>query len=1104
MNYWDNFSLDVGGREFSRTQLGESGLLEISANRRIYSSYMWKCVVFLAIAAAPLLAQSAPTTSLSGTVADPSGAAVPAANLDLTNIATRWTRHTTTDAQGRFQFSLVPPGRYELQLAAAGFTTVKQQGIHLDADVPANLPITLSLAAATTSITIEADAPMVDSQSGAVRQVVGEQYIQDLPLEGRNAAALVYMAPGTVVGKGTDTATYATNGDNLAISANGTMGNQVSYKLDGSSHQDNINNLNAGFPNPDALSQFTVETNNFDAKYGGSGGAVVNIVTKSGTNAIHGAVFEFLRNGALNARNFFGTQKDALKRNQFGGTIGGPILKDKLFFFGSWQRTILSNITYSNTAFVPTDLERAGNFSAKSTAIKDPAGAAYPGKIIPAAQLSPIALAMMPHIPTTSDPTGKLLYAQPASSDNQQFLGKFDYNAGAHQVSGSYFRIRHTNPGWDANQTLLTYKIGQDQVTHSFKLGDTWTLTPRLLNSLTFAGLVLNSTQTRTAPFSIFDFGDIKATKPAAQFQETGISVTSYSGWGSGGTQPPGDWVRDNLELSDILTYIRGAHNMHLGGTFVPWNRFDSSTGYQEEPLLTFTGTATGNGLADLLTGRVTTFTQTAGKAKFTRGHQVNAFYQDQWRVANRLTLNLGVRWDPFIPWTDPVAQQVGGYIPGAKSQRFPLAPAGLVFAGDPGFPEGGVVSNLANFAPRLGFAYTLIGGSHPTTVRGGWGLFYIQPFARLYNNFVQNAPFSPSVQLNGVSLADPFGSAGVQNPFPPFAPVHPTASTTFILPIAYQYFDPHWHMGHTRGFNLTIEHQFARNLVARASYVGTQGRDLQAFQEIDPAIYGPGATTANTNNRRPLAPTYASMIQMTNDGVSNYNALQVTVEHRFSKGLSFVANYTFSKALDNESVEAQLTVTNPDPFVPRFNYGRSDLDSTHNFSFWTVYNLPAMRHAPRFVRGAFGGWQTSGIWSWRSGLPVNVTSGQDRSLSGVGLDRGDLVGDPDLPTGRPRSQQIGAWFNTAAFTLAAPGTFGNSPRNLLRAPGFFNLDWSLSKSFRVSERVSTQFRGDFFDLLNNPHFNAPGSSVAGTSTFGRISSAGDPRIVQLSLRVRF
>lgn len=1050
--------------------------------------------------AASLFAQSAPTTSLSGTIADPSGAIVPSAALELTNTGTHWTRKVASDAQGRFLFTLVPPGVYDLTVSAGGFTPLRQQGVHLDADVPATLHLTLSVAANVTSIVIQEETPMVDAQSGTVRQVVGEEYIQELPLQGRNAATLVYMAPGTVLGKGIDSGTYATNTDTIAVSANGAMGDQVNYKLDGSSHTDNLNNLNAGFPNPDALSQFTVETNNFDARYGGSGGAVVNIVTKSGTNQIHGSAFDYLRNGDLNARNFFAPQQDAIKRNQFGGTIGGPIQRDKLFFFGSWQRTILSNITYGNTAFVPTGPERTGDFS-EQKAIKDPStGIAYAGNVIPQSQLSPIALAMMPHVPTSADPTGKLLFAQPSSNDNQQFLGKVDYNAGAHQINASIFRIHYTDPGWNGGDTLLNYKIGQDQTTHSFKAGDTWSITPNTVNSLNFAGLILNSVQTRTAPFSIFDFGNINATKPAPQFQETGITVTSFSGWGSGGTQPPGTWVRDNFELSDILTWIHGAHNVHFGGTFVPWSRFDSSTGYQEEPIMTFTGASTGNGLGDLLTGRAATYVQTAGKAKFTRGRQANAFIQDQWRVTSRLTLNGGLRWEPFIPWSDPVAGQVGGYVPGAQSTRFPHAPAGMLFAGDPGFPDGGAYNNLGNFAPRLGFAYSLNTGSHPTTIRGGWGLFYIQPFARLYNNFVQNAPFSPSVSLTGILFADPFGSSGTQNPFPPFAPVHPNSSTTFLLPIAYQFFDPHWHIGHTRGYNLTIEHQFARNLVMRAAYVGTQGRDLGSFDEIDPAVYSPTATSSNTNARRPLAPNYASMIEMRNGGISNYNAFQFTIERRYSKNLSFVANYTFSKNLDNESADVQLTVTNPDPFAPRFNYGLSDLNVTHNFSFWTIYNLPALAHAPGIVRRAFGDWQATGIWTWRTGFPINVTSGQDRSLSGIALDRADLV----APNPTVASPSINQWFNTSAFALAAPGTFGSSPRNLLTAPGLFNFDWSLAKTFRISERFRTQLRGDFFDLLNTPHFNAPGSSVASTSTFGKISSAADPRILQLSLRVQF
>ncbi|MCU1259490.1 MAG: Oar protein [Bryobacterales bacterium] len=1074
----------------------------VAPTLRCYLTVTFWLFGYLSIPAAS--AQSVPNTTLSGTISDSSGAPVPNAGLELVNAANNFSKRATSDQQGRFLFSLIPPGSYQFSVIAAGFAPFTQQGITLDVDVPATLRVKLALAGASQQVTVTADTPKVDSESGTLRQVVSEKYIQELPLNGRNAAALVFMAPGTVVGKGTDTATYATTSDTQAVSVNGTFGNQVSYKLDGASHQDNITNLNAAFPNPDALAEFSVQTNNFDAQYGGSGGAIVNIVTRSGTNAVHGTVFEYLRNGALNARNFFAPQVDALKRNQFGASAGGPIKRDTLFFFGSYQGTLLSNITYGNTAFVPTVAQRTGDFSGSKTMIDPATGKGFANNVIPAAQISPIAAAILQKVPVSNDPTGKLLYAVPSTSQNHQELAKADYYANRHQFTASYFHVHYTDPGWNGNGTLLNYKIGQDQNTHSFKGGDTWTITPSLVNSLTLSGLILDSTQIRTAPFSIFDFGAINATKPERLFQETGISVTSYSGWGSGGTQPPGNWRRDNYDISDVVSWNRGSHAMHLGAQYTPYTRFDSKTGYQEEPLLTFTGTATGNGLADLLLGKVNTFTQTAGKVKFTRGQQLNAFFQDNWRLHPRFTLNLGLRWEPFLPYGDPVAEQVGGYIPGYHSQRFPNAPAGLVFAGDPGFPSNGLKTGLGNFAPRLGFAWTAVAGKHTTTVRGGWGRFYILPFARLYNNFVQNAPFSPSVSLFGVSLADPFGSAGVANPFPPFAPVNPSANAQFILPVTYQFFDPNWHIGHTNSWNFTIEHQLTASLVARFAYVGTAGRDLQYFRELDPAVYSPGATTANTNARRTLSPNFASMIKMTNDGYSNYNALQVTLEKRFTRQLMFVTHYTFSKSLDNESVEAQFTVSSPNPYSTTSNYGLSDFNTPHNFSFWSVWQAPALAGSPAWLRLPLGGWQSSGIWSWRSGTPFNVTSGQDRSYSGVGLDRADLTGDPNLPGNRTRGQIVSQYFNTAAFALNAPGTFGNVPRNYLAGPSYFNVDFSMQKSFQPLERLRVTLRGDFFNIFNNVHFNAPGASVSSTSTFGKITSAGDPRILQIALRLHF
>jgi hypothetical protein len=650
----------------------------------------------------------------------------------------------------------------------------------------------------------------------------------------------------------------------------------------------------------------------------------------------------------------------------------------------------------------------------------------------------------------------------------------------------------------------LNYRIGQRQTTTEFKASDTYAISSHLLNSVTVSGLILDSLQTRTAPFSIFDFGSIHVTPPDPRFRETGITVTGFSGWGSGGTQPPGEWVRDNVEISEMLTWIRGGHSLHAGAGVTPYVRFDSATGFQEEPVLNFNGTFTGNAMADFLLGRINTFTQTAGKAKFTRGRATSAFVQEDWRVGPRLTMDVGLRWDPFLPYSDPVAQQVGGYLPGFRSQRFPGAPAGLAFAGDPGFPSAGMHANLGNLAPRVGFAFAARQGAHATTLRGGWGRFFIQPFTRLYNNFVQNAPFSPSVTLFGADLGDPYGSAGVVNPFPPFAPVYPTAATTFALPVQYQYFDPNWHLGHLDAWNATVERQLVRNLVARASYVETRGRDLQSFLELNPALYSPSATVGSTNARRPLAPGFASLIEMTNGGHSEYRSLQLTLEKRVGGWGGFVAHYTFSRSVDNESVDAQFTLANPNPFVPGFNDGRSDFDVPHNFSLWGLLNPPVPASAPAWLRRPLGRWEVTGIWTWRSGTPFTVASGQDRSLSGVGLDRADLAGAPSLSSGRPTADVVNGFFDVNAFRLNLPGTFGTAPRNLLRNPSFGNVDLSVQKSFPIGGGRRIRLLADLFNVTNAVHFNQPGANLSSPSTFGKITSAGEPRIVQLAARLDF
>src|SRR5258706_2253848 len=418
-----------------------------------------RILLFLSLAAMAL-AQVAPTGSLVGEVNDSSGAVVTGASVVLINTGTQARKETSTGAGGRFAFPLLPVGTYRLTATANGFAAYEQTGIRVDVDSSPSVSVVLRVGAMTEQVTITADAAMVATESGPLSQVVRERYIEDLPLDGRNAASLVFMVPGTVTGVGTTTAGYANTDGPIAVSVNGSRGNEVNYKLDGASHIDNVTNLNAAYPNPDAIAEFSVQTSNFSAQYGTASGAVVSMVTRSGTNALHGTAFEFLRNDTLNARNFFATQRGNLKRNQFGGTPRGPIRKNRLFFFGSYQATPSRSTNYANVAFVP-DAQRNGNFSSSRT-LTDPAtGQPFPNRIIPAARILPIATAILAKVPSAGDSGGQLIYGRPFTSDRQQGLGKVDYNAGRHMLSGSVFYNRFTDPGWYGDGTLLMAEIGQ-------------------------------------------------------------------------------------------------------------------------------------------------------------------------------------------------------------------------------------------------------------------------------------------------------------------------------------------------------------------------------------------------------------------------------------------------------------------------------------------------------------------------------------------------------------------------------------------------------------------------------------------------------------------
>ena len=1048
-------------------------------------------------------AQVAPVGSLVGDVKDASDATVAAATITLTNIGTQAVKTTQTGPEGRFAFRMLPIGVYSVRATAAGFSALEQTGIRVEVDSARHVTLTLAVGALTEQVTVSADAAMVTTESGTLSQVIGERYISDLPLNGRNAASLVFMVPGTVAGINTTTAGYANSDETIAVSANGARGNEVNYKLDGATHVDNVTNLNAAYPNPDAIAEFSVQTSNFSAQFGTASGAVVSMVTRSGTNRFRGSFFDFLRNDTLNARNFFATQRGTLKRNQFGGSFGGPIIRSKLFFFGSYQGTPSRSTNYANVAFVPT-AQRNGDFTTASAKnIIDPlTNQPFPNKIIPPSRILPIATAILDKVPGNTS-GGTLVYGRPFQSDRNQVIGKLDYNTGRHMFSGSMFYNKFSDPGWDGGGTLLTAQIGQVQTTKSGKFQDVFTLRPNLLNTIVVSALVLQSYNTRTSLFNIQDFGPVKIAMPGKDAAELELSVTGSSGWGSVSNSPPGEWIRNTYEISDTLNYTRGKHSISAGMEFTPYTKFDSTTNFNQSGQFAFSGQTTGVGIADLLLGKVSTFKQSAGKYKRTRGKQISAFIDDKFHVLPSLVLNLGMRWDPFLPYHDALGQ-VTGYQPGYHSQRFPNAPVGSIYAGDSGYPDGGMNNDWNNFAPRFGFAWSPVRGSHPVTVRGGFGLFFVRPFPRLYNNFVENAPFSPTVTLFGVDILDPYGSAGIKNPFPPFSPVPLGKDVTFVLPTGLTYFRQSWNPGYSQGWNFTIEQQLTSSMLARIAYVGNKGTHLQTFRERNSAIYGKGATLSNINARRPLYPDYASIVEMVADGNSQYHSMQLTLERRFSRNFSFLAFYTWSKSIDDESINAQFTVANPNPYDPRFNRGLSDFDVPHNFRATGIYDLPRLRRANRYLRGVLGGWTVTEILDWRSGLPFSLNSGRDNSLSGIGLDRADILGDPTLPSDRPRKDIIRKYFDQSLVTTNAAGTFGNAPRNLLRGLHYFNLDSGIHKNFQISERWRLQFRGEFFNTLNNVRLSNPGVNQSSPASFGIITGAASPRIAQMSVKIQF
>ncbi len=1040
-----------------------------------------------------------PTGSISGSVTDSSGAPIPAAKVVATNRANGLSRETTSASDGGFVFPLIPVGTYNVTVQVAGFRRFEQRGISIVTDASVSLPVALQVGDVAETVTVEATATQVETRSGSLGQVVNQQKIVELPLNGRNAATLVLLAPGTADltagnSRGAGDTTHSANYPGAqSISSNGSRSEGTNYFLDGASNQDPWTNANNPFPNPDALEEFSVQTNSYSAEFGRASGAVVNIVTKSGSNQLHGSLFEFLRNGAMNARNFFAPVPDHLKRNQYGGSVGGPVIKDKLFFFGTYQGTQIRNISTGNSAFVLTNAQRNGDFSGVTRQLIDPynGNQPIPGNRIPASRMDPAALKLLPLIPTSNSPDGLVVFDKPSATHENQYMVRIDYNLTKHRIYGRYFQTRQILDPMSGAVNLIASGPGFNYFDRGVALNYTYTPRPNLINNASFSYNRNDTKRVSAAPFGLNTIGVNVAQPPVP---EISLSVVNFFSIATG---RQGEFDRPAYNFSDNAHWIKGVHEISFGGEVLRVFT-DVNNSFRQSGDFRFSGTThSGNPASDFLLGAVDRFIQGGGDFRAQRGTMASLFVQDNMRLTRKLNINLGLRWDPWIPFGEEFGR-IPCYVPGAHSTRYPNAPAGYLLTGDSGCPGGGTKARWEQMAPRIGLAYNFDGGR--TVLRGGFGMFYQPPFTEALGTLTNSAPFSPQFTLFGVPFDNPW--AGTTNPFPSqYGPGIPGKDVKFTLPTALVSLNDGWRPPRVLSWNLALERQLRKNMLMRVAYAASKGTFLGYNVDLNPAALVPGANTSNTQARRPNQ-DFQNIIEDNSGGNSIYNSLQVSLEKRFSEGFSVTANYTFGKSIDQVSYLTDTCSTNTiNPYNAGAYRAVSDYNIPQRFVMNYLWQLPSPKQNA-VLRHLLSDWATTGILNWQSGFPINVVSGEDDSLSGVGADQADVISKPSLTNGS-RAQDVAKWFTTAVFKTAAPGTFGNAGRNLIQGPGTFNLDFSIQRVFTIKERFKLQYRGEFFNGLNHTLLNNPNTTVT-SATFGRITSARDPRILQMALKLRF
>ena len=1066
--------------------------------------------------------QTAATAQMNGTVRDQAGLALPGVTVTVTQTDTALTRTAVTDETGSYVLQNLPVGPYRFEAALQGFRTYVQTGIVLEVGANPTLAVALELGQIEETVSVQGSATLVETRNPGIGQVITNEQVLELPLNGRQLTELVFGAGLATGGKGGNDApgggalnSGVRSYPNTTIVVAGGMSNGMTFSLDGGTHNDPMNSLSLPLPFPDAMQEFKVETSALPAQYGHHSAAAVNAVTKSGTNTLRGGAFEFMRDESLNATNAFAAlgpdgkrRSDGLHRDQFGGTLGGPIVSGKLFYFGGYQGTRVNVTPTSMFQFVPTPAMMAGDFTTVTSPACNsgrtiPLRAPFVNQQVSPALFSPAAVNLAGRLPKPINDCGQSFFDRQTESSEHIALGRVDYQwSNTHSIFGRYELAQYgSQPDNDPNNVLAYANGPIDDTIHSLVIGDTYLLGANTVNSFR---VTYNSADIRKDYVPFFDYADLGIRNVAIPVDGF-MAITVSSGFSMGPTgAKPSTVPTKAFQLVDDLSFVRGAHQVGVGANFIHTSVDSISVGAAAGSF-SFTGVNTGHGMADFLLGRPNSFNQ--GQLYTPRGmmNYVGVYVQDAWRVSPGLTLNAGLRWDPYLPYYSDQKHlnhfSLEQFRAGVRSTAFRNAPVGVIFEGDPGYPGNAVSEKyLPAFAPRLAAVWDPRGDAR-MTIRAAWGRFFDLPHIWSFLGFDRGTPFGTELTTTNTTFDDPWVFTPGGNPFPIVA----NPDMTFPVYGGFVSFPLDQKPPYSDQWNVSVQRQLGSAWMVSANYLNNRGHRMPMGQQLNPAIYTAGATTATTNQRRLTSienpregQYYGSILGVLPEGTSEYDGLLLSAQHRSANGLFVSGNYTLSRCISDvvnyEPSVAGVELTKPDePAFDRGSCGATDQRHVVNLS--TVYQVPGADAGMLAILTR--DWQLSAIVSARSGSHFAATTGVDNALNGQANQRPNKVSD------NVYVKEGARWLDPAAFRAPVAGTFGDLENNSLIGPGRFNVDVGVTRAFRVGGERQIQFRMEAFNVLNRVHLNNPVSAL-NNGNFGLITSAGDPRIIQLALKYTF